>query len=64
MTPQEIGILNRMKTAAQNYKAKYKAAGSPFLFTKWQKAERSLKVKMAEMKMKYEYSPQLNINNL
>lgn len=62
MTPQEIGILKRMKQNATQLKKQYIAAGSPWLFTKWQKSERSLKVKMAELKNKYEYSPQININ--
>lgn len=62
MTPQEIGILKRMKQNATQLKNQYKAAGSPWLFAQWQKAERSLKVKKAELKSKYELSPQININ--
>lgn len=62
MTPQEIGILNKMIGRAAKLKQQYKQIGSPWLFTKWQEAERSLKLKKAELKMKYETAPQINIS--
>jgi hypothetical protein len=61
MTPHEKSVYERMSQRASQLKAQYKRFGSPWLFEKWQKAERSLKVKKAELKMKHELSPQLNI---
>ena len=61
MTPQEKSVLERMINRASQLKSQYKRFGSPWLFEKWQQAERSLKVKKAELKMKHELSPQLNI---